>query len=541
MWGFFQNRGYYQFTNGFTTHTLTNDGTGSALASFLLGMPVVRQRQAGVPQMNLRQWYADGFAQDKWRATATTTLDFGLRYEYMSPLWDVSYTNSNLVFNDGVPSPFIGGQNGYPRGLMYANKANFAPRFGVAQSLPNIGLVLHMAYGVFYTPVDMNTWCNQRHNVPYVFPETAQSDNFTPSPAIANYNFGNPVLGKTVVSFTAMDVHAPAQYIQQWSASVEKALGKETTLEVGYIGSGGFHLQRAHLINNAQPGPGAIQPRRNFKSMQFVPGTVLPSTVKVANPDDPLFSPVSSINLLENTAQSWYDAGYVNVRRRYAHGLSLLANYTLAKSLTNAPDFRSPMYESSIPQNDDDLQAERGPACDIRNRFSLSGVYDAPAWNRSRLSTALTKDWRFSTIYQVESGYPMTISVFGDTANAGTALGENPIRANLTGQQIFPHGTRNPRQWFNPGAFATPPAYTFGNVGRNSVYGPGMQTLDAAIVRAFTMTERLRLETRGEFFNALNQVNYDVPNRFVNTAGFGTITGAMSPGRQIQLSARLSF
>ena len=66
----------------------------------------------------------------------------------------------------------------------------------------------------------------------------------------------HPVLGKTVVSFTAMDVHAPAQYIQQWSASVEKALGKETTLEIGYLGSGGFHLQRAHLINNAQPGAG---------------------------------------------------------------------------------------------------------------------------------------------------------------------------------------------------------------------------------------------------------------------------------------------
>jgi hypothetical protein len=424
---------------------------------------------------------------------------------------------------------------------MYANKANFAPRFGVAQSLPNIGMVLHLAYGVFYTPVDMNTWCNQRHNVPYVFPETAQSDNYTPSAAIANYNFGNPVLGKTVVSFTSLDVHAPAQYIQQWSASVEKALGKETTLEVGYIGSGGFHLQRAHLINNAQPGPGAIQPRRPVTSMKFVPGTALPSTVKVANPDNPLVTPVSTINLLENTAQSWYDAGYVNVRRRYARGLSLLANYTYAKSLTNAPDFRSPMYESAIPQNDDDLQAERGPACDIRHRFSLSGVYDAPAWNQSRLSTALTQNWRFSTIYQVQSGYPMTISVFGDTANAGTALGENPIRANLTGQQIFSHGTRNPRQWFNPGAFAAPPAYTFGNVGRNSVYGPGMQTLDTAVMHAFTVTERTKLEMRGEFFNALNQVNYDVPNRFVNTAGFGTITGAMSPGRQIQLSARLSF
>jgi hypothetical protein len=492
--------------------------------------------------MSLRQWYADGYAQDTFHLARNTTIDYGVRYEYMSALVDITYTNSNLTFaSNGTPSVFIGGQNGMPKGLMYPSKTDFAPRLGISQNFPGRGLVLHAAYGMFFTPVDMNTWCNQRHNVPYVFPETAQSDNFTPSPAIANYNFGNPVLGKTVVSFTSLDVHAPAQYIQQWSASVEKALGKETTVEVGYIGSGGFHLQRAHLVNNAQPGPGAIQPRRPHTSMHFVPGTVLPPTVKVANPSDPLFTPVSTINLLENTAQSWYDAGYVNVRRRYAHGLSLLANYTLAKSLTNAPDFRSPMYESAIPQNDDDLQAERGPACDIGNRFSLSGVYDAPSWNRSRLSTALTKDWRFSTIFQVESGYPMTISVFGDTANAGTALGENPIRANLTGQQIFPHGTHNTGQWFNPGAFATPAAYTFGNVGRNSVYGPGMETFDAAVVRAFPVTERMRLETRGEFFNALNHVNLDVPNRFVNTAGFGTITDAMSPGRQIQLSARLSF
>ena len=79
MWGFFQNRGYYQFTSGFTTRTATNDGTGSALSSFMLGLPAVRQRQAGVPSMNLRQWYADSFVQDTWRVTSKTTLDFGLR------------------------------------------------------------------------------------------------------------------------------------------------------------------------------------------------------------------------------------------------------------------------------------------------------------------------------------------------------------------------------------------------------------------------------------------------------------------------------
>lgn len=541
MWGFFQNRGYYQYTNGFTTQTLTNDGTGSALASFLLGMPVVRQRQAGIPQMNLRQWYADAFAQDTWRITANTTLDYGVRYEYMSPLWDVSYTNSNLTFKDGIPSPFIGGQNGYPKGLMFPNKVNFAPRFGLAHNIPDMGLVLHVAYGIFFTPVDMNTWCNQRHNIPYVFPETAQSDNFTPSPAIANLNFGSPVLGKTVVSFTAMDLHAAPQYIQQWSASVEKSLGSKTTLEVGYLGSGGFHLQRAHLVNNALPGPGPIQPRRPVTSMSFVPGTVLPQNITVANTNSPLITPVSTINLLENTAQSWYDAGYINLRRRYSHGLSLLANYTFAKSLTNAPDFRSPMYESAIPQNNNDLNAEKGPACDVRHRFALSGVYDVPAWSRSRLSTLVTQNWRISTIYQIQTGYPLTVSVFGDTANAGTALGENPIRANYTGQKIFPHGTRNANSWFNTAAFAAPPAYTFGDVGRNSVYGPGMQTLDAALVRSFDLTERLKFETRGEFFNALNKVNLDTPNRFVNTAGFGTITGVMTPGREIQVSARLSF
>jgi hypothetical protein len=541
MWGFFQNRGYYQFTSGFTTQTLTNDGTGSALASFLLGMPVVRQRQAGVPQMNLRQWYADGFAQDTWRITPSTTINYGLRYEYMSPLWDVTYTNSNLVFNNGVPSPFIGGQNGYPRGLMYPNRANFAPRLGLAQSFPSLGLVWHIAYGMFFTPVDMNTWCNQRHNVPYVFPETAQSDNYTPTAAIANYNFAPAVLGKTVVSFTAMSLHASPQYIQQWSTSLEKSLGQKSTIELGYIGSGGWHLQRAHLVNNAKPGSGPIQPRRPFTSMTFVPGTVLPSDIVVNNPANPLFTPVSTINLLENSAQSWYGAGYVTFRHRYAHGLTMQANYTYAKNLSNAPDFRSPMYESAIPQNNNNLEAEKGPACDIRHRFALTGVYDIPAWNQSRLARLTTQGWRLSTIYQIQTGYPLTISVFGDTANAGTTLGENPIRANATGQPVFADGTRNPNEWFNIAAFAAPPAYTFGNVGRNSVFGPGMQSLDLAVVRSFGITEDVHFEVRGEVYNSLNKVNLGTPNRFVNTAGFGTITDAMDPARQIQLSARISF
>ena len=539
MWGFFQNRGYYQFTNGFTTRTATNDGTGSALASFLLGLPAVKQRQAGIPQMQLRQWYADAFVQDSFQLTRNTTIQLGLRYEYMSPLKDIRYANTNLVFKDGVPFVFIGGQQGFPEGLNNSSKLNFAPRAGISHSIPSHGLVFHAAFGIFFTPVDMNTWCNQRHNVPYVFPETQQSDNFTPAAGIvaSHFNFAPAVLGTTTVSFAAFELNAPPQYIEQWSGSVEKSLGSETTLEVGYLGSHGVHLQRSQLVNNAAPGPGAIGPRRPFKTLSFLPGMVLPSDITIANTT----FPVSGINLLENSAQSWYDAGYVNIRRRFARGWTFLANYTFAKNLSDAPDFRSPMFESAAPQNNSNLTAEKGPACDIRHRFALSTVYDIPAWGKSGFVHAATKGWRLSAVFQAQSGFPFTISVFGDTANAGTLLGENPIRANYTGQPVFGPGTHTAASWFNTAAFATPAAFTFGNVGRNSVYGPGRQTLDLALQREFALTETIKLQLRGEAFNALNHTNLGTPNRFVNTPQFGTITEAATPGREIQLGIRLSF
>jgi hypothetical protein len=406
---------------------------------------------------------------------------------------------------------------------------------GSAHHVDKAGIVVRAAYGIFYTPVDMNTWCNHLHNAPIVFPFTQQSDNFTPG--ISGFNFPQPVLGQTVTSFSAFDPYPPPQYVQQWSASVQKSLGRDTTLEAGYHGEHGLHLQRSHLINNAEPGPGAIQPRRPYQAATFLPGTVFPPGVAVASTS----IPVSTVNLLENTARSWYNAGYVNLRRRYSSGLSLLANYTFSKNLSDAPDFRSPMFEAAIPQDNRSLAAEKGPACDIRHRVALSAVYDTPALKSSAWTRAITRDWRLSALYQIQSGFPFTTSVFGDTANAGTALGENPIRANYTGQPVFGPNTRNTAQWFNPAAFAVPAAFTYGNVGRNTVYGPGLQTLDVALVRSFPIREAARLEVRGEAFNAMNHSNLGTPNRFVNTPQFGTITEASTPGREFQVSARLSF
>jgi hypothetical protein len=171
----------------------------------------------------------------------------------------------------------------------------------------------------------------------------------------------------------------------------------------------------------------------------------------------------------------------------------------------------------------------------------LSAVYDIPKWAGFRFAEAVTRNWRLSTVYQAQSGYPFTVSVFGDTANAGTLLGENPIRANITGEPVFGPGTQTADRWFNPAAFAAPPAFAFGNAGRNSIYSPGMQTLDLALQRDFILSEKVTFQFRGEFFNALNHTNLGTPNRFVNTPQFGTITEAATPGREVQLGARLSF
>ena len=531
-----QSRGYYTFTTGFTTQTATNDGTGDALASFLLGLPATRQVQNGVPTMDLRQWQLDSFAQDTWRVTPHTTIDVGVRYEFMAPLADTSRSWSNIEQENGKLVAFIGGQDGTPRGLMYPNKLRFAPRLGLSQHIESVGIVFHASYGIFYTPVDLNTWCNQLHNVPLVFPITQQSDNFTPS--LTGFNFPSPVLGTTVTSFTAFDPHAAPQYVEQWSSSIEKSLGKSTTLEIGYHGERGKHLQEAVLINNDQPGPGLLQPRRPYPTATFMAGTVIPAGVATTGS---LTFPVSTVNMLEDRASSWYDAGYINLRRHYSNGLNLLANYTYAKNLSDAPDFRSPMFESSVAQNAYDLNADKGPACDIRNRFVLNAVYDIHPLRGNHFETVLTRDWRISTLYQIQSGFPFTISVYGDTANSGTVVGENPIRANYTGAPVFGPGTKTTDDWFNPAAFSTPAAYTFGNLGRNTVYGPGMQTMDLSLVRAFPIADRARIELRVEAFNSLNHSNWGTPNRFVNTPQFGSITEASTPGREFQLSARVSF
>jgi Carboxypeptidase regulatory-like domain len=545
MLGFFQNRGYYQFTNGFTTRTATNDGTGNALASYLLGLPTVAQRQAGLPSMNMRQPGYEAFVQDDWRIGEHLTVNAGLRYEYETPLHDINKILTNLTWINGKPWAYAGGQEGYPVGLAYPDRNNFAPRLGFSFNPGGGKSVVRAGYGGFYAYPEMNLWCNQVHNVPLVFPEVKTSNNFIPS--INGFNFGTPVLGKTTVAFVALDPHWQIPYIQQASASVERQINDSTMVEVGYIGAWGRNLDRARLVNNAAPSALPLGPRRPYQTISFVDGTQLPNTWPIAS----MTFPVGPINLLEFTGRSQYNAAYVQAKRHLAKGLSYLANYTYAKSLSDSPSFRSPAMEPEVPQDSFNLGAEWGPAgCDIRHRFVTSLIYQIPFSSVSGSTGALARtahlvlgDWQFAAIYQAQSGFPFTISVFGDTANAGALLNVNPVRANVVPgvSPYLPADQRSGDEWFNTAAFVTPPAFTFGNASRNSVYGPGLQKADIALQRTFPLHGHTGFDFRMEAFNVFNHTNFGTPERYVNTPQFGSVIMAATPARQIQFSGRLNF
>ncbi|HEV8132631.1 MAG TPA: carboxypeptidase regulatory-like domain-containing protein [Acidobacteriota bacterium] len=545
MLGFFQNRGFFSFSPGFTTRTASNDGTGNALASFLLGLPAISTRQAGIPSMTMRQTSFSGFLQDDWRVRRNLTINLGIRYEMVTPLKDIRKVLSNLDFVDGRPVAYLSSQSGYPKGLQFADKNNVAPRIGFAYSPGNQHLVVRGGYGVFYGMDDMNTWCNQVHNVPLVFPETNQSDNFIPS--IQGIGFGPAILGKTVVSFTGLDPHARTSYIQQYSLTLERQLGKNDLVQLGYAGSVGRKLQRAHLRNNATPAPGPLGPRRPFRTVSFSPDSQLPANLPFEVQS--LTFPVSAINILENSANSSYNSGWVLWKRQLSHGLSLLTNYTYSKNLTDAPAFRSPANEPELPQNNSDLAAEKGLAgCHVGHRYVLSANYEVPIHSGVRLlgsswASNILGDWKIATIYQVQSGFPFSISVFGDTANAGSILNAHPIRANqLPGVPVYlPSDQRSGDRWFNTAAFVAPPAFTFGNVGRNTVIGPSLHTCDLALIRDLRLKEAHQLQFRAEFFNLLNHTNFNTPNRYVNTPQFGSVTESATPARQIQFALRYRF
>lgn len=553
--------GNYQFTNGFTTRTANNDGTGDALASLFLGLPAVGNRAVGPSRIDGRQWMYSAYIQDDFRIRRSLTLNFGLRYELAPPVYDTRQQMSSIDFSN-VPSPqsifaagktafykpllFVCGQSGYPKGCAHTDFNNFSPRLGVVWSA-NPKTVLRAGAGVYYAASDLNGLFRLAAGLPNNLAQTLTSNNFIPQ--FRGFDiFGPAVVGPTQIQQAGIDLNMRTSYSLQWTFTVQRELRGKIALEAGYMASLGLKLEQNVQPNNAQPGLGAVDPRRPYQGLQYAAGTTFPPYVNVVGDS----VPVGFVNYLPHAAQSNYHSLFVRFEKPFSNGISWLTSYAFSKAITNAPQFRNAGgvngSENSPAQDSFNLRAERALASfDTRHRLVNTVVYQLPfGRNRAHLRYGLASKvlggWETSGIVTAQTGFPFTANLRGDTAGVGAGTGGIFVRPNAVAGSDWrlTDSQRSTARYFNTAAFAAPAAGAFGNVGRNTIIGPGFLNVDAVVVRHFRIHEGLDLQFRAEFFNTLNHPNLNLVGRIMNDPTFGQVLSQFDP-RQLQFGLKLTF
>ena len=479
------------------------------------------------------------FAQDDFRATSRLTLNLGLRWEYFGPISEQNNILANLGTDGLLHMVGTGGVNGaYDRELH-----NFGPRFGFAWN-PMPKTVVRGGYGIYYDYIPQDLMiANYTNDAGLVTPPMG------PKPVISlanNYNANAfdgstpgvpvftvppgpyPIMGSDIF-FTLRDLATP--YGQNWNLNVQQQVAKNVAFQLGYVGSKGTKLVR--LLDANQPNIDGIRPNLNYGFMDE-------------------FATFSASN---------YNALQATLRVQGSYGLSGFAGYTFSKSLDDASDGID--YNSStaaLPQNSNDLKAEYGPSnFDNRHRFTAAFTYQIPHFAGPK---RLGEGWQFNTIFTAQSGRPVPIVNSNDTSGANSSVFPTPSnfhqRPNIVPgvNPINPNWESAPDTigYLNGAAFANPPFGTFGDLGRNAIYGPHFWNLDFAVAKNTPIGERVNLQLRAEFFNILNHPNFALPNWFVSpgSTGQGLITqtpdqAQTNPGlggggpRVIQLAAKIIF
>jgi hypothetical protein len=556
--------GTYQFSSGQTALKSATDGTGDALASFLLGYSSTASQSFGEERMDGHQPIFSVYAQDRLKLLPNLTLDLGLRYEIAPPLYDTRGQTMGLDFSK-VPTPqaifannlptntyeptfYICGQAGYPKSCAYTDKNNFAPRFGLAWQI-DPKTVFRMGAGIYYSLTDFSSISRLTNSLPANIADTLSSVTFAPTYQGFNQFPSSLSIGpSTSVNLYSLDPNQRTSYAVQMSSSIQRQIARNTSIEAGYTGTLGIKLQQNVQLSNTLPGPTAASTRRPYLGAIFAPGTVFPSYITVTGNS----VKASTIAILPNEAQSNYHALYLRGEHRFSNGFSYLSSFTFSKAITNAPQFRNAGgatgTENSPPQNSYDLAAERGLASfNAKFRWVNTVVYQLPFGHGQRflnngVASAVFGGWQISGIMSMQTGFPSTINLTGDTANIGGGSGGILIRANPV-PGVSPYldaSQRSSTEWFNVNAFVDPPAYQFGTLGRNTLVGPGLFNIDSTLSRHIRLTERYRLEIRAEAFNMLNNHNYNQINRIINAPGFGAVASEL-PMRELQFGAKIIF
>ena len=453
------------------------------------------------------------FVQDDWKVRPNLTLNLGLRYD-----WNGTPTEAEdrfVVFDPTTASLLQVGKNGGPSHAYNESALNFEPRVGFAWSpWGNEKTVIRSAYAIFVDQPVAGLVGGLVGNPPFALPV-----NFTTSGT--NLNFGNAyALAGGIISPASVAHNYKDAYTQSWNFNIQQQLSNDYGLMIGYFASKGTDLNIARNYN--QP----INGLRPFAALS------------ASSPISPGKS-LGNITVYESDGNSSYNAMWLELKKQYSSGLQFDASYTWSKSI----DYNSRNVQGLVVEDSYNLRGDRGLSdFDARSRFVLSGIYALP-FKRNRL----VEGWQFTLIEQIQSGNPINFhtsntsftgaGTLRPSVNGPVQIGYSPA---TNGNATYVQYIQNPLDFVNQGN-------AFGNLGRNTIIGPGFSNLDLALIKDVTIKENLKLEFRTDAFDVLNQANFGQPGTTLGSSTFGLITNTRFPpgdsgsSRQLQLSLRLSF
>jgi hypothetical protein len=559
----------FDVTNRLNEHgnfTFSGDATGSAMADFLLGRMRTFRQGNGRTQEERGKLFGL-YVQDSFRATSRLTLNAGIRWEPSLP-WHDDYGQQSVfrpdlyyqgvrskMFINAPPGIFFPGDPGVPENGQDGDWTTFAPRVGFAYDLFGNGKTsIRGGAGVFYNS-RINAWFNQA-----MLSETPFSVQVTLTSPIGP--FSNPYLGITnpfpaslppprdsafpppvlAVSWDPSGKYATPR-VYNWNFTIEHQLARQWLARAAYVAARSTHLAEDIQLNPAVYTPGStlsVDARRVFQGF-------------------------SGIQQLSDDVNSTYHSLQLSLEKRLSQGLSVLANYTFSKSLDGFPlnknlvGFGQSSYKVMPWYFTDNGALDRGPSdFDRTHNFVTSIVWQPQIVGGNLWVRRVFGGWGFGGIATAANGDPLTVNTNVDRSQTG--LGRD--RTNLLGGApvLGPGACRGAApcvDYINPSAFALPAIGTFGNVAKGILRGPGMVNFDVNFSKNISVTERWKLQLRGEFFNIFNKTNFFDPGSLSSTSGssdnyaaangvnfsapgFGSIRASHDP-RITQLALKIIF
>ncbi|MEP7364154.1 MAG: TonB-dependent receptor [Acidobacteriota bacterium] len=508
--------------------------TGSALADFMLGYVKTANINPDHTNTDLKGLWQSYFVQDDWKILPNLTVNLGLRYDYLQPLFDSQGRMANIEQNGlFVTNLVTPASAAFPR-MVRGDKNNFAPRVGLAWRpgfVPKT--VVRAGYGIYYNHI--------HPNAPFGNTESSQAKS---SFSVVGRAAGSPDVllndpfkgagspGFELNAVPSNDPYYRDAYIQQWNFTVQTQTLAGFLLDAGYVGSKGTRLS-------------VTIPGMNRPVEIYDPRTPGLASINARRPNQSFLRSIQGDKSIGNSS---YHSLQVRADRRMARGLTSLTAYTWSKCISGPNDIGADIGGGSYIGNIQDIYflANERSLCgfDVTQRFVQSFIYDLPLFNGSNgIVKALAGGWQVSSIIVGQSGFTGDVAYGVDTT--ATGVGSRPDR--VAGQEAnLDSGDRSYNRWFNTDAFSQTPFGRFGNAPRTgSIRLPGVFSIDLSVNKQFRIGEARRVEFRTEFYNLPNHYNIDPGSvdRNIRSATFGKVGGGLQglTTRVIQLGAKFYF